>query len=67
MGCNCGKNRATAQPRRYSGSNSTRTTSFILVDRDGSSTPFDDRLAADAENARRGYTGIVKPAPGGTS
>lgn len=59
MGCNCGKNRASAaQPRTYVGGS---TTKYSLVSRDGSTQEFGSRLEADAANARSGYTGIVKP------
>lgn len=59
MGCNCGKNRASAaQPRTLV---STSSTKYSLVERDGSKTEFGSRLEADAANARSGYTGIVKP------
>jgi hypothetical protein len=54
--CNCGKKRA-AQPRTYG----PITQSFSLVKRDGTTQSFGSRLEADAENARLGYTGIVKP------
>jgi hypothetical protein len=63
--CNCGKNKAAAQPRRV-GSSAGSTQSFSLVNRDGSRQQFGSRLEADAANARAGYTGIVKPV-GGTS
>ena len=58
--CNCGGRRSAAQPRTYGGSSST-TQQFSLVSRDGTTKTFGSRLEADAENARAGYTGIVKP------
>lgn len=62
MGCNCGKNRATAaQPRTFVGGS---TTKYALIERDGSRTEYGSRLEADAANARSGYTGIVKPVGG---
>lgn len=62
--CNCGKNRA-AQPRRV-GATTQSVQQFSLVGRDGRTQQFGSRLEADAENARSGYTGIVKPV-GGTA
>lgn len=59
MGCNCGKKSSPAQPRTYTPGTSTQ--SFALVSRDGQTRTFGSRLEADAENARQGYTGIVKP------
>lgn len=58
--CNCGKNRAASSARTY-GSPTASTQSFALVKRDGTRTEYGSRLEADAENARTGYTGIVKP------
>jgi hypothetical protein len=65
--CNCGKNRAAAQPRRVAAATTGTTQSFSLVTRDGTTQKFGSRLEADAENARLGYTGIVKPIGGTTS
>lgn len=59
--CNCGKNRAAAtRPRTY-GAPTGQTQSFSLVKRDGTTQQFGSRLEADAQNARDGFTGIVKP------
>lgn len=62
MGCNCGKNRAstTYQARTYS----APSTTYVLVQRDGTREEFGSRLEADAANARSGYTGVVKPVGG---
>lgn len=57
--CNCGGRRSAAQPRTYGGTSTTQQ--FSLVSRDGTTKTFGSRLEADAENARSGYTGIVKP------
>lgn len=60
MGCNCGQKRQTAtQPRRLGTGGSTQ--SFALVKSNGTTQTFGSRLEADAENARSGYTGVVKP------
>lgn len=62
MACNCGKNRRAAQPRRVtttSGSSGSATQQFSLII-DGKTLGFGSRLEADAENARRGYRGIVR-------
>lgn len=57
--CNCAKNRRSpAQARTYTGGGGTQ---FALLTRDGARQVFGSRLEADAENARLGYTGIVKP------
>lgn len=58
--CNCGKNRAAAAARSY-GAPAATTQSFALVKRDGTRQEYGSRLEADAENARTGYTGVVKP------
>lgn len=63
MGNCCGKNRAAAQTRRYAqatGSNGKAEQAFTLLFRDGRTQHFGSRLEADAENARQGYTGIVR-------
>lgn len=57
--CNCTKSKSAQQARTYTGTLSTQE--FALVKRDGSSVKFGSRLEADAQNARDGYTGIVKP------
>lgn len=57
----CGKNRAAAaRPRTY-GTPTGQTQEFTLVKQNGETQKFGSRLEADAENARNGYTGIVKP------
>lgn len=58
--CNCGGRRSAAKPRTFGGS-SSNTQQFSLVSRDGTTKTFGSRLEADAQNARDGYTGIVKP------
>jgi hypothetical protein len=59
--CNCGKGRASAsRPRTYS-SPTSATQSFSLVKQNGETVKFGSRLEADAQNARDGFTGIVKP------
>lgn len=59
--CNCGKGRASAaRPRTY-GTPTGQTQQFSLVNRDGTTQQFGSRLEADAENARKGFSGIVKP------
>lgn len=57
--CNCGKNRAS-RPRTYSAPTG-ETQQFSLVQTNGETVKFGSRLEADAENARQGFTGIVKP------
>lgn len=61
MACgSCGGRNRAAQPRTFDGGRST-TQQFALVSRDGTTKTYGSRLEADAENARQGYTGIVKP------
>lgn len=62
MACgSCGSKRA-AKPRTYTPSGGNQQ--FTLVNRDGNTQTFGSRLEADAENARAGFTGIVKPVGG---
>lgn len=58
MGCNCGKSRAAAAPRRVESSGTTQTFSLLVG---STEETFGSRLEADAANARSGYAGIVKP------
>ena len=58
--CNCNKGRQAARPRTYGGSTG-QTQEFALVKRDGTTVKYGSRLEADAQNARDGYSGIVKP------
>jgi hypothetical protein len=59
--CNCGKNRASASRPRTYGTPTGQTQQFALVKSGGETVKFGSRLEADAQNARDGYTGIVKP------
>ena len=60
--CNCTKK--ASGPRRFSGISGvsgSATQEFVLSKADGTRKVFGSKLEADAENARNGYTGIVKP------
>lgn len=62
MSC-CGKGRPRPQgPRRYTGMIPQQggTMEFRLEDRDGSVQVFGSLLEAKGENARRGFTGIIR-------
>lgn len=60
--CNCNKGKRAAQPRRVSGSGGTQAFSLLVPGQ--AAQQFGSRLEADAENARLGYRGIVKPVSG---
>lgn len=61
--CACGgKTVSAARPRTFNGGcASGNCVEYILLQQDGTKTTFGSRLEADAENARTGYRGIVKP------
>lgn len=67
MGCTpCAKRAAARRTRSYVPTGTTGTSDgmvYTLALRDGSTQRFGSRLEADAENARQGYTGVVKVRP----